>query len=372
MSRLKLILPFIFLLCQPILEAYSQTPGNWDEDFRCLRYTTVPGFHCAADDYVQYAPAAVMLGLKACGYDGRTGWGPMIVADAFSIAAMTIVTRGIKYSVERTRPDGGDHSFPSGHTATAFMSATLLHKEYGWRSPWWSIGGYTVAAFTGVSRILNNRHWMSDVAAGAAIGIGSVHLGYWLSDLIFKGKHINPAYEPPSFSYDPGLKHYVASMYFGRRFIIGEGRDYFTDGTLVRGGSAGLSTDIPIVPGTGITARLGANSLTYSAGGSGCSYDILAGGYYNMHWGQRFEGQAKAMAGVALAGNGYIPAHTDDSEGITVMNRIGANICAGVSLAFMLDENFKISVFADYDAIGSARGRWLHSALVGWGAAWLW
>ena len=142
-------------------------------------------------------------------------------------------------------------------------------------------------------------------------------------------------------------------MYFGRRFIIGEGRDYFTDGTLVRGGSAGLSTDIPIVPGTGITARLGANSLTYSTGGSGCSYDILAGGYYNMHWGKRFEGQAKAMAGVALAGNGYIPALTDDSVYITVMNRIGANICAGVSLAFMLDENFKISVFADYDAIES-------------------
>ena len=66
------------------------------------------------------------------------------------------------------------------------MSATMLYKEYGWRSPWFSIGGYTIAAATGVSRILNNKHWMTDIAAGAAVGIGAVHLGYYLTDLIFK------------------------------------------------------------------------------------------------------------------------------------------------------------------------------------------
>ena len=354
MRHLKHILLLSAILWTGVT-VHAQAPRHLDEDICILRNTAASGFNCAIDDYVQYAPAVLTLGLKACGYDGRTGWGQMLVADAFSVAAMAVVTRGIKYGIDRTRPDGGSGSFPSGHTATAFMGATMLHKEYGWRSPWWSIGGYTAAALTGISRLLNNRHWMSDVVAGAAIGIGSVHLGYWLSDLIFKEKYINPAYVAPVFSYDPDLKHYVASLYFGRRFIIGEGRDYFTDETVIRGGSAGLSTDIPLHPGVGITARIGANSLTYSTGITGCSYDILAGGYYNWHFGKRFEAQAKAMAGAAWTAE-----------------RIGVDICAGIGFGFLLDENFKINIFADYDAIGSAKGKWLHSALVGWGAAWVW
>ena len=62
----------------------------------------------------------------------------------------------------------------------------MLHKEYGHRSPWYSIGGYTVATITGVTRQLNNRHWMSDIMVGAGIGILATELGYFLADLIFK------------------------------------------------------------------------------------------------------------------------------------------------------------------------------------------
>ena len=106
----------------------------------------------------------------------------MFVSDVFSVGAMAVTVNGLKYTIKRMRPDGSRrNSFPSGHTATAFMTATMLHKEYGWRSPWFSIGGYTAAAVTGVSRLLNNRHWMTDIAAGAAIGIGSVHLGYFIT-----------------------------------------------------------------------------------------------------------------------------------------------------------------------------------------------
>lgn len=64
----------------------------------------------------------------------------------------------------------------------------MLHKEYGHRSPWYSIGGYTVATVTGVTRQLNNRHWMSDIMVGAGIGILATELGYFLADLIFKDK----------------------------------------------------------------------------------------------------------------------------------------------------------------------------------------
>ena len=81
----------------------------------------------------------------------------------------------------------------------------MLHKEYGLtRSPWWSVAGYGVATATGVMRVLNNRHWVSDVMSGAGIGILSTELGYALSDVFFKGKgllhnDLMLDFEKPSF-----------------------------------------------------------------------------------------------------------------------------------------------------------------------------
>ena len=368
MRHFRHILTLIFFLTVAAGSVSAQIPSHWDEDIRTLRKTAIPDYHCRVDDYTQYAPAAVMLIAKACSYDGRTGWGQMLTADAFSIAIMTGLTRGIKYAAKRERPDNSSrNSFPSGHTGTAFMTATMLHKEYGWRNPWWSIGGYTLAAFTGVSRILNNRHWMSDVAAGAAIGIGSVHLGYFLSDLIFKGKYINPAYERPTFSYDPALRHYVAETYFGRRFILG-GSDGFIDGQkVIRGGIFGLSTDIPIIPGVGVTARLSANSLTYSSGLTSDMYTAAVGGFYNIHIGRRFEFQAKALAGLA-----HKPYSISTDTGHGKYNENAADLALDAAFSFMLDDNFKIKAFAGYEALGQSRKTWMHSAIVGWGAAWLW
>ena len=70
-----------------------------------------------------------MVGMKACGYESRSSWGRMLVSDAFSAAIMAGAVNGIKYSVGRLRPDGSRYnSFPSGHTATAFMTASMLHK----------------------------------------------------------------------------------------------------------------------------------------------------------------------------------------------------------------------------------------------------
>jgi hypothetical protein len=213
--------------------------------------------------------------------------------------------------------------------------------------------------------MFNDRHWMSDVATGAAIGIGSVHLGYYLSDLIFKNKYINPAYEAPTFCYDPLQKHYVAEVFFAQRFILGTGYDYFTGDHVTRGGCAGLSTDIPIIPGCGITAHLAANSLTYSSGNVRQFYDVLAGGYYNYHFAKRFEIQANAMAGPA-----WMPAGNTATE--AEHNNMGCCLNAGLGLGLMLDDNFKIKAIADYQTIGAHKEKWLHSILVGWSAAWVW
>lgn len=163
-----------------------------DVGFRRLRNGYAGSFHHDFDDYLQYMPAVAMVGLKACGVESRSSWGRMLVSDAFSAGVMAIAVNSLKYSCRVMRPDGSTrNSFPSGHTATAFMMATMLHKEYGHRSPWYSIGGYTLATATGVGRMLNNRHWMSDVMVGAGIGILAAELGYYLADLIFKDRGLN-------------------------------------------------------------------------------------------------------------------------------------------------------------------------------------
>ena len=147
-------------------------------------------FKTGIDDYTQFFGPAMVVGLKLIGYEGRSDWPRLLASAGMSYAIMAGFVNGIKYTAKEMRPDGSTaNSWPSGHTATAFVGATLLHKEYGLtRSPWWSVAGYGVATATGVMRVLNNRHWISDVMSGAGIGIMSTELGYALCDLMFKGK----------------------------------------------------------------------------------------------------------------------------------------------------------------------------------------
>ena len=81
----------------------------------------------------------------------------------------TAVTYAMKYSVQRQRPDNGNHdSFPSVHTQISFASATALHMAYGWKV---AAPAYIMGVFTGLSRLADDAHWFSDVVAGATIGV---------------------------------------------------------------------------------------------------------------------------------------------------------------------------------------------------------
>lgn len=152
-----------------------------------------------AVDYIQYSPMAIMYGLKAFGLESRSEWDRMFVSDAISAAVMVVIVNGLKYTICRERPDRGENnSFPSGHTANAFMGATMLHKEYGETvSPWFSVAGYGLATATAICRVEANRHWCSDVLAGAGVGIFSVEMGYEVSDLIFKDRHLKRSPKVP-------------------------------------------------------------------------------------------------------------------------------------------------------------------------------
>ena len=92
---------------------------------------------------------------------------------------MTASVQTIKHTSNIERPDGSNfRSFPSGHTATAFVGAHILFKEYKHISPMIGFIGYAVAGGTGVMRVINKKHWVSDVVAGAGMGMLCVELSY--------------------------------------------------------------------------------------------------------------------------------------------------------------------------------------------------
>jgi hypothetical protein len=139
------------------------------------------------DDFSQYAPAASVYALNAIGVKGKNNMRDRSVIFVTSYAIMATTVLCLKSIVHEERPDGSsNNSFPSGHTATAFAGAEFLWQEYKDKSIWYGIAGYAVATGTGLFRIYNNRHWLTDVAAGAGIGILSTKIAYWMNPYITK------------------------------------------------------------------------------------------------------------------------------------------------------------------------------------------
>ena len=79
-----------------------------------------------------------------------------------------VVTIGVKQTIRRSRPEGSGFSFPSGHTGVSFASATVLQRHFGWKV---GIPAYAIASYVAASRVQMKRHYLSDVAFGAAVGI---------------------------------------------------------------------------------------------------------------------------------------------------------------------------------------------------------
>lgn len=81
----------------------------------------------------------------------------------------TVATTSMKYGFGRSRPGNSDshQSFPSGHTATAFATATSLTYAYGWKA---AAIAYPLASFVALSRLADDAHWISDLVGGAFVG----------------------------------------------------------------------------------------------------------------------------------------------------------------------------------------------------------
>ena len=150
---------------------------DWSTKAELLEHN--PQFAAKADNYLQYAPLAGMYSLDLMGIKGRNSVQDQTFIALLSTGFTTAIVQGLKNTTGRLRPNGSSYnSFPSGHTATAFAAAELLHQEFKDQSPWIGYAGYAVAAATGTLRMYNNKHWFSDVVAGAGFGVLSTKLSY--------------------------------------------------------------------------------------------------------------------------------------------------------------------------------------------------
>ena len=147
--------------------------------------------------YIRFAPVALPWVMKAFGSPTRSSWGRMAVSQGLSAAIMIASVEGLKHSVSSLRPDGSDkRSFPSGHTAIAFMGATMTAHELAPRSPLYALGAFALASAVAAERVLDGHHYPTDVVAGAGLGILSTEIGYWIGDRIFGDRGLQLS-EPP-------------------------------------------------------------------------------------------------------------------------------------------------------------------------------
>ncbi|MFM7194919.1 MAG: phosphatase PAP2 family protein [Bacteroidota bacterium] len=144
------------------------------------------GFRTHADNTLQFVPIGVAFLTEALHGGAPDRYAQSALHLLKAQALMAVVVYPVKQLSHVERPNKRNfQSFPSGHTAQAFLSATFLHREL--RSPqyadlsgrnWLIAGGYVAAATTGTLRIMNNAHWLTDVLAGAAIGMLAGNLAY--------------------------------------------------------------------------------------------------------------------------------------------------------------------------------------------------
>ena len=170
-------------------------------------HNNLNNFHTNADDFLLFVPALTMYTADLFKVESKNDAFTQTKYLAIAGLANNLITFSLKRITDEERPNGEDYSFPSGHTSNAFVMATVLHHEFIDTSPWLAYSGYAFATTTGVLRVLNNKHWVSDVLVGAGIGILVTDLVYRFEPLKnwnpFKTKNthviISPTYSNEQF-----------------------------------------------------------------------------------------------------------------------------------------------------------------------------
>ncbi len=209
------------IIIKTILPATLITGGillnnsQFEKDFNVnLRNKVGNDFEFRIDDFIQFVPIAEMYGADLIGIKAKNHW----FDQSKNLFISSLLTTGtiwiLKRWTNKTRPSGARFSFPSGHTTFAFTNATVLYNEFHQTSPVLAYSGYFFATTTGTFRMLNNKHWLSDVLAGAGIGIILTNLVYYVEPL----KNFNPFIKSKNITFIPQFNNNQQGFYFCYKF----------------------------------------------------------------------------------------------------------------------------------------------------------
>lgn len=181
-----IIIPAAFLVYGGLKPVVNAIPELDDKIMNNIEANHA-SFHTNAGDYLMWAPSAAVYTLDAFNVKTGHSFKQHLVLDVGSI----LITGGLGLAMRKITENidaykGGDTQFPSGHTANAFRGAEILHQELKYSHAVLSYSGYVIASGVGILRIYNKEHFLSEVIAGAGLGILSTKLTYWLFDKIKK------------------------------------------------------------------------------------------------------------------------------------------------------------------------------------------
>lgn len=141
-----------------------------------------PFFKTSADDVLKWMPFGFLFLADIFGAGTRSGWKKQVLIAGAAESFKYLISDNLKKLTHEHRPAPytGNHSFPSGHTCTAFSTAEFLRLELKDSLPILSYSGYLTATAVATIRVMKNRHWLKDVVVGAAVGIIATKLAYVL------------------------------------------------------------------------------------------------------------------------------------------------------------------------------------------------
>jgi hypothetical protein len=149
-----------------------------------------PSFHTNAADYLMWAPSASVYVMDAFKVRTQHTFKEHLILDACSILVTGALGFGMRKISENIDAYNSENTkFPSGHTANAFRGAEIVHQELKFSHPVLSYSGYLVATSVGLLRMYNKQHFLSEVIAGAGLGILSTKLTYWIFEKIKEKKY---------------------------------------------------------------------------------------------------------------------------------------------------------------------------------------
>jgi len=167
------------------------------------------------DNYIVFAPIAEMYLADILGVKSKNHWFDQSKYLFISNLISSTITYRLKVMTNKERPSGGNnHSFPSGHTTLGFTNASVLYQEFKDSSPVLAYSGFAFATATGGFRMLNNKHYISDVLVGAGIGILVTELVYYIEPF----KRFNPFKKSKNISFSPVFIEDKYGFYFSCKF----------------------------------------------------------------------------------------------------------------------------------------------------------